>query len=171
MVGWEGIASAARCSLEWEVFYLLPVLVRHLYADSNLLFFLAAVFCLQCKSIGCIDDVIKLAKSTLLFNRCQPSTLCVKIQWSKNISKERESLQTLFGAIDPLICPLLNLAAWLEGCEDYRFLLFGSHCSNCFVSRIVQTIFNSNLFHGMKGGCSAHTLFETLLHHMRLDLA
>jgi hypothetical protein len=75
------------------------------------------------------------------------------MNWSKNISKERESpMRILFGAMDPLICPLLNLAAWLEGDEDYGLLLFGSHHSNHFVSSILHTIFNSNLFHCMKEG-------------------
>jgi hypothetical protein len=75
----EGVASAARRPLEWEEFYLLLALVRHLYADSDVCFLLAAVFCLQWQIIGGIDDVMKLAKSMVLFNRCQPSTLCVKM--------------------------------------------------------------------------------------------
>jgi hypothetical protein len=149
----EGVTSAARRPLEWEEFYLLLVLVRHLYADSDLWFFLSAVFCLQWQIIGRIDDVMKLAKSTVLFNRREPSTLCVKMSWSKNITEERESpTQILFGAMDPLICPLLNLAAWLEGGEDSGSLLFCAHRSNRFVSSVIQTIFNSNLFHSMKEG-------------------
>ena len=146
---------------------MLLVLIRHLYADSDLWFFLAAVFCLQWQIIGRIDDVMKLTKSMLLFNRCQPSILCVKMNWSKNISKEREPpMQILFGAMDPLICPLLNLAAWLEGGEDYGLLLFGSHCSNC----LCRAYFKPFL-HSMYGGCLAQTLFERVLHHMRLALA
>ena len=54
--------------------------------------------------------------------------------------------------MDPLICPLLNLAAWLEGGEDSGPLLFCAHRSNRFVSSVIQTIFNSNLFHSMKEG-------------------
>ena len=61
--------------------------------------------------------------------------------------------------MDPLICPLLNLAAWLEGGDDYGLLLFHSHCSNRFVLSILQTIFNSNLFHCMKEGLlSTHSV-------------
>ena len=78
--------------------------------------FFTAVFCLQWQIIGRIDDVMKLAKSTLLFNPREPSTLNIKLNWSKNIQEERDCpTQIVFGAMDPLVCPLLNLAAWLEG--------------------------------------------------------
>jgi len=78
--------------------------------------FLTAVLCLQWQIIGRIDDVMKLAKSTLMFNSREPSTLNIKMNWSKNIREERDCpTQVLFGAMDPLVCPLLNLATWLEG--------------------------------------------------------
>jgi hypothetical protein len=51
-------------------------------------FFLTAVFCLQWQIIGRIDDVMKLAKGSLLFNAREPSTLNVKMTWSKNIREE-----------------------------------------------------------------------------------
>jgi hypothetical protein len=35
----EGVLSQARHALEWEEFYLLLALVRHLHANSNLSFF------------------------------------------------------------------------------------------------------------------------------------
>ena len=46
-VGQEGVSSQARRPLEWEEFYLLLVLIRHLFTDSDVWFFLTAVFCLQ----------------------------------------------------------------------------------------------------------------------------
>ena len=149
----EGVSSQAHCPLEWEEFYLLLVLIRHLFADSDVWFFLTAVFCLQWQIIGRIDDVMKLAKSTVLFNRCQPSTLCVKMNWLKNISKKREPpMQILFGAMDPIVCPLLNIAMWLEGGEDYGLLLFGNHRSNRNVSSLLESIFNNVLFCKIKEG-------------------
>ena len=81
----EGIPSQARRPLEWEEFYSLLVLIRHLFAASDMWFFLTAVFCLQWQIIGRIDDVMKLAKCSLLFNPWEPSTLNVKMTWSKNI--------------------------------------------------------------------------------------
>ncbi len=136
-----------------DLFYSLLVLIRHLFAASDMWFFLTAVFCLQWQIIGRIDDVMKLAKRSLLFNPREPSTLNVKMTWSKNIREERESpTQILFGAMDPIVCPLLNLAAWLEGGEDYGSLLFGSHRTNRAVSSLLETIFNSELFRKINEG-------------------
>ena len=112
----EGVSSKARRALEWEEFYSLLWLVRHLYATVDLWYYLTAVLCLQWQIIGRIDDVMKLGKGTLLFNTCEPAALSVKMNWSKNIREERDCpIQILFGAMDPLVCPLLNLAIWLEG--------------------------------------------------------
>ena len=54
--------------------------------------------------------------------------------------------------MDPIVCPLLNLAAWLEGGEDYGSLLFGSHRTNHAVSSLLETIFNSELFRKINEG-------------------
>jgi len=108
----QGVSSQARRPIERDEFYLLLMLFHHLFADSDLCFFLTAVFCLQWQIIGQIDDVMKLAKRLLLFNPREPSTLNIKMTWSKNIHEEQESpTQFLFEAMDPIVCPLLNLAA------------------------------------------------------------
>jgi hypothetical protein len=61
-------------------------------------------FYLQWQIIGRIDDFMKLAKSTLLFNPCELSTLNIKLNWSKNIREERDSpMQIAFGTMDPLV--------------------------------------------------------------------
>ena len=129
------------------------MLIFHLFADSDVLYFLTAVFCLQWQIIGCIDDVMKLAKRSLLFNPREPLTLNVKMTWSKNIQEEREApTQILFGVMDPIVCPLLNIAMWLEGGEDYGLLLFGNHRSNRAVSCLLESIFNNVLFRKIKEG-------------------
>ena len=149
----EGIPSQARRPLEWEEFYLLLVLIRHLFADSDVWFFLTAVFCLQWQIIGRIDDVMKLAKGSLLFNPREPYTLNIKMTWSKNIQEKREApTQILFGAMDPIVCSLLNIAIWLESGEDFGLLLFGNHRSNHAVSSLLESIFNNVLFCKIKEG-------------------
>ena len=131
--------------LEWEEFYLLLALVRHLHADGNICLFMT-VFCLQWQIIGQIDDVMKLAKSTLLFNPREPLTLNIKLNWSKNIREERDCpMQIVFGTMDPLVCPLLNLAIWLGGRQSC-LLLFGSYRTNSAVSSLLNKIFSSELF-------------------------
>ena len=105
------------------------------------------MFCLQWQIIGRIDDVMKLTKSTLLFNPREPSTLNIKLNWSKNIREERDCpTQIVFGAMDPLVCPLLNLAIWLEGGDNHGLLLFGSYQTNSAVSSLLDKIFSSELF-------------------------
>jgi hypothetical protein len=144
----EGILSQARRPLDWEEFYLLLMLIHHLFADSDVWFYLADVFCLQWQIIGSIDDVMKLAKRSLLFNPCEPSTLNIKMTWSR----ERHPCKFVFGAVDPIVCPLMNLVMWLEGGEDYGSLLFGNHCTNRAVSSLLETIFNSKLFQTIREG-------------------
>ncbi len=100
--------------------------------------FLMALFCLQWQITGQIDDVMKLAKSTLLFNPCEPSTLNIKLNWSKNIREERDCpTQIVFGAMDPLVCPLLNLAIWLEGGDNHGLLLVSSYRTNSAMSSLL----------------------------------
>ncbi len=122
----------------------------HLFAIFMLMAtydFLTAVFCLQWQIIGQIDDVMKLAKSTLLFNPREPSTFNIKLNWSKNIREERDCpTQIVFGAMDPLVCPLLNLAIWLEGGDNHGLLLFGSYQTNSAMSSLLDKIFSSELF-------------------------
>ena len=145
-VGQEGVSSQARHALEWGEFYLMLSLVHHLHADGKLWFFMV-VFCLEWQIICQIDDVMKLAKSMLLFNPRELLTLNIKLNWSKNIREERDCpTQIVFGAMDPLVCPLLNLAAWLEGGDNHGLLLFGSYRTNSAVSNLLDKIFSSELF-------------------------
>jgi hypothetical protein len=55
-------------------------------------------------------------------------------------------MQIVFGVMDPLVCPLLNLAAWLEGGDNHGLLLFGSHQTNSTMSRLLNKIFSIELF-------------------------
>ncbi len=90
---------------------------------------------------GHINDVMKLGKGTLLFNTREPAALSVKMNWLKNIREQRYCpIQILFRAMDLLVCPLLNLAIWLEE-EEHGLLLFGQHRSNRLVASVLDTIF------------------------------
>ena len=53
--------------------------------------------------------------NTMTNNPSFPFALCVRMQWSKNISEEREApQQIMLGSMDPRVCVLLNLAAYVE---------------------------------------------------------
>ena len=58
---------------------LLACACLSLVSDSDICFFLTAVFCLQRQISGCIDDSMKLIKSILLCNTCKPSTFIKSI--------------------------------------------------------------------------------------------
>ncbi len=149
----EGVSSKARRALEWEEFYSLLWLIHHLYSTVDLWYYLTAVLCLQWQIIGRIDDVMKLGKGTLLFNTREPAALSVKMNWSKNIREERDCpIQILFGAMDPLVCPLLNLAIWLEEGGEHGLLLFGQHRSNRSVASVLDTIFAHKEFTQVRRG-------------------
>ena len=54
--------------------------------------------------------------------------------------------------MNPIVCLLLNLAAWLKGGEDYGLLLFGSYGTNRTVSSLLESVFNNELFCKLKEG-------------------
>ena len=79
---------------------------RMMYPGQMLGLVMAAILTLQWQLVAWIDDVTKLAKSTLQCNYRFPYALNVHMVWSKNINEEREApTQILFGSMDPLICP------------------------------------------------------------------
>ncbi len=144
----EGRGGSLICStswhpLEWEEFVMMLFVVKRLYTESSLCLMMLAV---QWQLIGHIDDMMKLGKSTLSFNPRHPYTLLCKMCWSKNIWEERElPTQIIFPSMDPLICPLLNLAVFLELQAPSGAHLFGDHY-NQSVANILDNIFSSNFF-------------------------
>ncbi len=113
-----------------------------MFATSPLMVAMLGILSVQWQLIGRIDGVMKLKKSTMSFNLQYPFSLMIKMCWSKNIQEERESpVQTLLGSMDPLICLLLNLAAFLEfGGGSNSTKLIGS-CSNWSVANSFKLIF------------------------------
>jgi hypothetical protein len=105
-----------------------------------------AMITLQWQLIGHIDDVMKLATSTLLKHTLYLFALNIKMCWSKNIRTKQESpTQILFASMDPLICPMLNLGIFMESVRTQRGgWLFGN--TNRNTSGILRTILNSQFF-------------------------
>ncbi len=87
---------------------------RELFSES-IMSTILAVITLQWQLIGCIDDVMKLATSTVLKHTLYPFALNIKMCWSKNIQTKQELLtQILFASTDPLMCPMLHLGIFME---------------------------------------------------------
>ncbi len=96
-----------------------------MFATSPLMLAMLGILSVQWQLIGRIDDVMKLEKSTISFNWQYPFTLMIKMLFQKYLRGER----VLFGSMDPLIFPLLNLVAFLEFVDGSNSTkLFGS-CS------------------------------------------
>jgi hypothetical protein len=113
----KGVKSNARHAVEWEEFVNVLVVVREIYSESKeySMLMTLSVLMLQWQLIGRIDDIMQLRTSTVLFNVRDSFTLHIKMSWSNNIRTEMPSpTQLLLAAMDPIICPLLNLVVFIE---------------------------------------------------------
>ena len=122
-----GVQSNARRAVEWEEFVNVLVAVREIYSESKAhsMLMTLSVLTLQWQLIGRIDDIMQLRTSTVLFNVRDSFTLHIKMSWSKNIRTEIQSpTQILIAAMDPIICPLLNLAVFIETFGGHGGLMF-----------------------------------------------
>ena len=69
----------------------------------------------QYNVIARLDDTAHLLIENLRVNNEFPSSLMVKLGWSKNVHEERDApFQILLGAMNPSYCVLLSFAIFLE---------------------------------------------------------
>jgi hypothetical protein len=138
------------------------------FPSHNVMLLILAVLMLQWQIIGRIDDVMQLATSTILKNARYPFTLHIKMCWSKNIvSKNKSPTQMLFGLMDPLICPFLNLVVYFKSCWEEthsRGNLFPEQ-TNWGILIFLGTIFDSKHFP------LAHTVGKLGTHSIRKGAA
>jgi hypothetical protein len=111
-----GIESKACCPMEWDEFVSLLVAARTVFCTRpEVMTLVLAVMTLQWHFIGRIDDIMNLYTTTVSPNFRHPGLLQVKMRKSKNIRSERDMpTQIYFGSMDPLVCPILNLAIHIE---------------------------------------------------------
>ena len=112
----EGVVSKARRPLEYDEFINLMKMLRN---DERLTmeerFEASCVLSLQWHLIARIDDLMKLKFENISGNAQNNFTLLCKMRWSKNITEEREAPeQVILGSMDKRLCPLLNLAVFIE---------------------------------------------------------
>ncbi|KAF0729199.1 hypothetical protein Ae201684P_010620 [Aphanomyces euteiches] len=105
---------SSRSTVESTVSWLCkPVLDNKTHESDRLRF--GRVMTLQWHLIARLDDMMKLSFGDLSYNPSHPSTLLCQMRWSKNITEEREApRQIILASIDDRICPLLNLAVFIE---------------------------------------------------------
>ena len=111
-----GVETSACCPIEWDEFMMLLVAARLVFLTrESSMYMILAVMALQWHFIGRIDDIMELEMSTIEPNLCHPFCLQLKMRKSKNIRSERDMpTQIFFASMDPLVCPVLNLAVYVE---------------------------------------------------------
>lgn len=114
----QGVESCARRPMEFDEYInALEIIRKGSEIHPFERFRLSAVLTLQWHLIGRVDDMMKMGFLDLSFNLSCPFSLICQLRWSKNITEEREApRQIIFASKDDRMCPLLNLAVFLELC-------------------------------------------------------
>ena len=116
----EGSESNARRPIEYQEFLELLTLNGNETGGKSVTLMVGSVLTLQWHLIARIDDMMKLKFENISINVQHPHTLLCQMRWSKNISDERDAPeQIIVGSMDPRVCPLLNLAIYLESCSGF----------------------------------------------------
>ena len=158
----EGVATNARRPLEYKEFLLILRLFKLRMIDAsdsevNKAVFMSSLLSMQWHMIGRVDDMLQLQISDFYANTNFDFSLSSKIKWSKNIMEERESPeQIILGSSDPLVCPLLNLAIYLEtafpSSQGRSGKLYGDFLTHESVRRLLVLVLNDDRCSKLKKG-------------------
>ena len=147
-----GVPTNARRAVEWQEYLNVLIATRIIFSNKQTAMIrLLAILTLQWQFIARIDDCMKLSTTTVLLNYSAPFTLYIKMVWSKNIRSERESpTQIMFASMDPIVCPLLNLAVFMETVGTEGGLLFGRSAKTA--ANFLKQVYSSPLFTSQRPG-------------------
>ncbi len=150
-----GVASAACCPIEWDEYIMLLLAAWLVFSQrEKLMYMIVAVMMLQWHFIGRIDNIMCLPTTTIQQNLRHPFCLQLKRCKLKNIRSEGDMpTQIFFALMDPLVCPVLNLAVYVE--------LFGTQGSGrkfvdwkstCKFTEYLEILFASSHFKAARAG-------------------
>ncbi|EEY63388.1 uncharacterized protein PITG_15104 [Phytophthora infestans T30-4] len=152
----EGAESKARRSFEFDEFMNVLTLVRSLHSRSDEQLMVSSVLTLQWHIVARIDDMMKLQFNNFTHNTQYPSTILCQMRWSKNISEERDAPeQIVVGSMDPRMCPLLNLAVYIEATVNVArssFLFGNPNDKDRVVRRFLADTIKKSEFKSLKTG-------------------
>lgn len=152
----EGAESKARRSFEFDEFMNVLTLVRSLHSRSDEQLMVSSVLTLQWHIVARIDDMMKLQFNNFTHNTQYPSTILCQMRWSKNISEERDAPeQIVVGSMDPRMCPLLNLAVYIEATVNVArssFLFGNPNDGDRVVRRFLADTIKKSEFKSLKTG-------------------
>ena len=117
----QGVSTSARRPLEYKEYKNILNLVKRKankaakVEDLRKYYKTSSLLTMQWHTISRIDDMCHLRYTDLSNHLDFPFSLRLQLRWSKNIVKERACPhQLVLGAMDPMICVLLNLGAFIE---------------------------------------------------------
>ena len=162
----QGVKSKARRAFEYKEFVSLSKLIRTKGFKANISSVdslrwsrLAAMLNFQWQLMARQDDMINLKFETVTTNIAFPFALNCQMRWSKNITEERDSPdQVMFGSLEEYICPLLNLAQYIETCTESGELLtrdghlFGGSKARSGIRRLFDVLLCDEEFHALLNG-------------------
>ena len=155
----EGVRSSARRPLEFDEFLTLLSVLRNDKKNLWRKYRASSALTLQWSLITRVDDIMKMKYQDFFHNIQHPFALSCRMRWSKNITEERDSPEKIIlGSMDVRLCPLLNLAVYLEvygkiSTTPPSDFLFGSPNDGHKVLRnTIGKVFNSPDFVKLKEG-------------------
>ena len=162
----QGVSSKARRAFEFKEFLQLAKLMRKKgfkrnvsLAESMRWCRLTALLNLQWQLMARMDDMLNLKFETITTNLVFPFSLNVKMRWSKNITEERDAPeQVVLGSFEEMICPLLNLAMYIEGSGftgetlTKDGFLFGGTAARHSVRRLFDSLIQDEEFTALLAG-------------------
>ena len=111
----QGVASQTRRAITEEEFRKLHIVFRAVSNSMLWRFGMTAMINFQFHVIARIDDTTQLLIEHVRVHDSFPHCLKMKLNWSKNVSDERDApWQIVLGAMDTTYCVLVSLAIWLE---------------------------------------------------------
>lgn len=166
----QGVATKARRPLEFREYENILKLIKEKaqqsvkVEDHNKYSKTSALITIQWHMISRIDDMCHLRYTDFSNHIDFPFVLRLQLRWSKNITEERSTPhQLVVGAMDPVVCVLLNLAGFieLEGLanfpeQDDRFI-FGIKAENTIRSVLKEILADHDFKDLVKGLLGTHS--------------
>ena len=168
----QGVAPQSRRSMKEPEFRVLRMVLQKMDNGNEIVMKLGipALINYQFHLIARIDDATQLLIEHVCTHNFYPNALKSKLNWSKNVSEERDApWQIVLGSMESAFCVLVSMALWMEAnlarnpsamSSPYVFSFSndievpgGGQKSKVLVQKIFgQTIFKMDEFTGREGG-------------------
>ena len=116
----QGRECQTRREITYDEYLQILNILRHstipvLCSNKMERYRMSSILTLQWHIIARIDDMMKIQFRNITASTVYKNILMIQIRWSKNITEERDApTQFILGSMDEHLCPLLNLAVYLE---------------------------------------------------------